>query len=77
MASVAQCPAVVAAAITRAGKTPKKTDRKFVAEYKSVPELIRTILRSGTAGPLAAWPARGGGHICRSFVLGFGKWIAV
>ena len=32
---------------------------------------FRPLLVSGVAGPLAA---RGGGQICRPFVLGFGNW---
>jgi len=31
------------------------------------------LVPSGVAGPLAA---RGGGQICRPFVLGFGNWRA-
>jgi len=31
------------------------------------------VANSGVAGPLAA---RGGGQICRPFVLGFGNWRA-
>jgi len=35
--------------------------------------IVTSVLSSGVAGPLAA---RGGGQICRPFVLGFGNWRA-
>ena len=36
-------------------------------------KMAEKVIKSGVAGPLAA---RGGGQICRPFVLGFGNWIA-
>jgi len=44
-----------------------------VAFATSATWLIRHCSRHGIAGPLAA---RGGGQICRPFVLGFGNWRA-
>ena len=44
-----------------------------VTEVRADRRVRSDVLSSGAAGPLAA---RGGGQICRSFVLGFGNWRA-
>ena len=45
---------------------------KLLNSGACLPHLLR-VDGSGVAGPLAA---RGGGQICRPFVLGFGDWRA-
>jgi len=62
----------------RIGKVPMVQSDLVVKSSWSrglfVDRLLAGVVSSGVAKPLAVW---GGGQICRSFFLGFGKWRAV